>query len=293
MNKIFGSLLIIALLGISSAYSRNVAALVSTDWLERNLREPGIFVLDIRTAAQFQSGHIPESLNTPLGDWAVSANGLTLELPSDEALRALLGKSGISESSNVVIVSRTETDFGRADATRVAWTCIVAGIQNVSVLDGGFTKWAREKRPISKEASVVSATTYSGTINRSSSVSKAHVLRRLNKLMIVDTREPKEYFGIISESGHIKNAVNLPTPWIFNEDGTFKNRDELGAMAAGVLGKEKSREIVVYCGVGGYASTWWYLLTQVLGYKNVKLFDGSFEEWVKDPAAPLQKYSWH
>ena len=285
--------MIILILGISLGYSRDIDPLVSTDWLERNLKEPGIIVLDIRTGSQFQSGHIPESVNTPLSEWAGTANGLTLELPSDEALRILIGKSGISSSSNVVVVSRTETDFGRADATRVAWTFIVAGIKHVSVLDGGFTKWARENRPISKDASIVPATTYSGTINRSSSVSKAYVLSQLNKLMIVDTREPKDYFGITSKSGHIKNAVNLPTPWIFNDDGTFKNREELGAMATGVLGKEKSREMVVYCGVGGYASTWWYLLTQVLGYKNVKLYDGSFEEWVKDPDSPLQKYSWH
>jgi thiosulfate/3-mercaptopyruvate sulfurtransferase len=64
-------------------------------------------------------------------------------------------------------------------------------------------------------------------------------------------------------------------------------------MASGVLGADKSKEIVVYCGVGGYSSTWWFLLTQILGYQNVKLYDGSFEEWSKDPKAPVESYRWH
>jgi thiosulfate/3-mercaptopyruvate sulfurtransferase len=64
-------------------------------------------------------------------------------------------------------------------------------------------------------------------------------------------------------------------------------------MASGVIGSAKSKEIILYCGVGGFASTWWFLLARVLGYDNVKVYDGSFEEWEKDPSAPLSIYTWH
>jgi thiosulfate/3-mercaptopyruvate sulfurtransferase len=85
----------------------------------------------------------------------------------------------------------------------------------------------------------------------------------------------------------------LPTPWVFTADGVFKDETDLHAMAKGVIGKNTSKEVLVYCGVGGYASTWWFLLTQVFGYKNVKLYDGGMAEWMQDPNAPVGIYSWH
>jgi thiosulfate/3-mercaptopyruvate sulfurtransferase len=293
MTKFFLSLMIICYLGIHAAWSRDIKPIITTDWLEQNLSDHGMTVLDIRTAAQYRKEHIPGSINTPLSVWAVANNDLSLELPSDEVLRDILGKAGIARTSKIVIVTRTETDFGRADATRVAFTCAVAGLENVAVLDGGFTKWAREKRALSTETPAVLALSYPGPINRAMVISKAYLLGKLKKLAIADSRTPEDYFGITSKPGHIKGAVNLPTPWVFNADGTFKAQEELRSMAAGVLGNGRSREIVVYCGVGGYASTWWFLLSQLLGYRNVKLYDGSFEEWVKDPTAPVQTYTWH
>jgi thiosulfate/3-mercaptopyruvate sulfurtransferase len=293
VSKLCSVLIILGFLSIPALWSRDIAPIVTTDWLEQNLKDSRISILDIRTAAQYQKGHIHGSVSTPLSFWAPAGNNLSLELPSDEALRDILGKSGISLASLIVIVTRTETDFGRADATRVAWTCKVAGLENVAVLDGGFSKWAREKRALSTDNAGGLALTYSGTIDRSSVASKTYVLNKMKGIIIADNRTPEDYFGISSKSGHIKGAVNLPTPWAFASDGTFRNKEELSSMAAGVLGSDNSKQIVVYCEVGGYASTWWFLLTQVLGYKNVKLYDGSFEEWSKDPKAPVQTYRWH
>jgi len=272
--------------------ARDVHPIVSTDWLSQNVGNSRIVMIDIRSAAQYIKGHIPGSINRPLNLWAISHNGLALELPSDKDLQNLLGTSGINYSSIVVIVGRTETDFGRADATRVAWTCIIAGVENVAVLDGGYTKWAREHRAVSTDVSVPKPVVFSDAVNRSSVASKAYVLRKLGKSIIVDARTPDDYFGISSATGHIKSAVNLPAPWIFNSDGTFKTTEDLQAMAEGVIGAGRKREIIVYCGVGGYASTWWFLLTQMLGYQKVRIYDGSMEEWIKDPKAPVSKYNW-
>ena len=110
--------------------------------------------------------------------------------------------------------------------------------------------------------------------------------------MIVDARIPEEYFGITLKEGHIKSAVNLPTPWVFTSAGTFLEIRSLEAMAENVIGTDRSKEVIVYCGVGGYASTWWFLLTQMLGYRNVRVYDGSIEEWIQDPDAPLSTYRW-
>jgi thiosulfate/3-mercaptopyruvate sulfurtransferase len=276
----------------AAVFSRDFAPIVTTDWLAQNLNDPKLVLFDIRNPEQYKKGHIPGAVNMPLNAWAITNNGLSLELPSEETLRDLLGKSGV-DGSSVVVVNRTETDFSRADATRVAWTCIVAGATKVAVLDGGYSKWIKEKKTVTTDTTMPKSAVYSGAQNRSTVASKSYVLSKLGKSIIVDTRLPEDYFGITSKPGHIQGAVNLPAPWAFAADGTFRSEMDLRAMATGVIGTKKSREIIVYCGVGGYASTWWFLLTQMLGYRNVKLYDGSMEEWIKDSNAPTHTFNWH
>lgn len=104
-------------------------------------------------------------------------------------------------------------------------------------------------------------------------------------LVIIDIRSGDAY-----AQGHIPNARSLPTPWMWNEDGTYKSIDTLKEMAAGVIGKQGKREIIVYCGVGGYASSWWFVLGRVLGYDKVRLYDGSAEEWTRNNE--MVKYTW-
>jgi len=292
-TKFASFLLILSCCAAATVWARDISPIVSTDWLSQNLDNSRLVVLDIRAAAQYKKGHIPGSLNTPLSAWAVPRNGLTLELPSDEALRDLLGKSGIDPSSRVVVVTRIDTDFSRADATRVAWTIMLAGVKNVAVLNGGYNKWVSDHKAVSTETANAIPKTYAWKMDRSLLAEKKYVLGRIGKSILVDARTPEDYFGMTSKPGHIKSAVNMPTPWVFASDGTFIKEEDLRAMASGVLGTSKSKEVIVYCAVGGYASTWWFLLTQVLGYQNVKLYDGSMEEWIKDPTAPVSTYAWH
>jgi thiosulfate/3-mercaptopyruvate sulfurtransferase len=279
----------------ASAWSRDIPPIISTDWLAQNLDNSEGIILDIRSAEQYKKGHIPGAISAPLSLWAVSIDNFTLELPPDPTLRDLLGKLGIAgdNSSTVVIVNRTETDFGRADPMRVAWTLMVTGVKNIAVLDGGYTKWAKENKPKSTDMAIPKPVAFTGVSDRSSLASKSDVLSRIGKAIIADARIPEDYFGITSKPGHIKSAVNLPFPWAFTSNGTLKSEEDLRAMLSGVIGSNPSKEIILYCGVGGYSSAWWYLLTQSFGYKNVKVYDGSFEEWVKDPNAPVETYRWH
>jgi thiosulfate/3-mercaptopyruvate sulfurtransferase len=278
---------------LSSVWSRDVAPIVAADWLEQNLTNSKVVVLDIRAVGQYRKGHIPGSISIPLSFWTITNDGLSLELPSDEALQALLGKSGINPNSTIVVVGGTETNFSRADVTRVAWTCMVAGVKNVAVLNGGYNQWLRENKPTSTDTIINKSKAYAGTIDRSTLTSKSHVLSMIGKSILVDARIPEDYFGITSKPGHIKSAVNVPVPWLFASDGTFLKEEDLQAIASGVLGTDRSEEIIVYCGVGGYASTLWFVLTQMLGYRNVKLYDGSMEEWIRDPSNPVSRYTWH
>ena len=279
------------------AAARGVPPFVSTDWLQQNLKNPKVVIVDTRKAEEYKGGHIPGAVSSFFGAWAPEKNKLLLELPSDEELLGLIGSAGIKPDSTVVVVSMADNDYSRADATRVAFTMVIAGLKNVSVLEGGYAKWLKEKKPVSTEEVTPKAGKYEAKVRRTAVASKAYVMEKIGKSRLLDCRDANVYFGLAVEpfapkAGHIKSAVNLPTPWIYTKEGTLLPEEDLAAMAANVVGKDKSKEVITYCGVGGYGATWWYLLTQMCGYKNVKLYDGAMQEWVTDPKAPITTFGW-
>lgn len=286
--------LVLALLcfSLSSASARDIPAFVSVEWLSQNLESPNLFILDIRNKDSYQQGHIPGSLNAPFSSWVAQRDEILLELPSGKALKELLGGLGLSRDALVVIVNKTDTDWNRADATRVAWTCILAGIHNASVLDGGFNRWLRMGLPSSAETVPARNDTFDSPLDTSCLIRKEELMGSTDQYTIIDGRIPEEYFGITPGYGHIPGAHNLPVPWLFNSDGTLRQVSELKAMASSVVGSTKDKPVVVYCQVGGFASALWFILTEELGYQNVRIFDGSYQEWSQDPEAPITSFCW-
>jgi len=285
--------------------ARNIEPIVSTDWLADNLNTPGVVVLDVRPADVYDLDHIPGAISEPIvvpfSAWLTLGEGdLLLEVPPEEELLTSIGNLGIDSSSRVVIVSDSNPDepptYGWANATRVADTLIYAGVRNVGILDGGFTKWFDEGRPTTPDVPNVMPVEYSGPVNNAMFVSKEYVQSRIGRAAIIDNRDPDVYFGVTIEpfapqAGHIPSARSLPTPWIWQDGGIYRDPGELRSMAQGVVGWNRHHEVIVYCGVGGYASSWWYVLTQVLGYRNVKFYDGSAQEWVMTNATV--PYHWY
>jgi thiosulfate/3-mercaptopyruvate sulfurtransferase len=279
------------------ASARDMEPFISTDWLEANQKTRGLTVLDIRSAEEYKKGHIPGSISAGLDLWAVNKNGLLRELPAENDLIRLIGSFGIKDDSMVVIVGKGESDFDRADAIRVAWTMLTAGVKNVSVLNGGFPRWMKDKKPATADIIMPSAVKFNGRINTAGIILKKQLLNRIGQSIILDARAPDVYFGVATEAwaqrpGHIRTAINLPAPWAFSKDGLLKDQGELQAMANAVIGVGKSKEIIVYCGAGPYANVWSYILTELLGYKDVKTYDGSMQEWIMDPAGPITVFGW-
>jgi thiosulfate/3-mercaptopyruvate sulfurtransferase len=299
---------------------RRVDPIVSTDWLGKNLGEKDLIILDIRSPEDYGAGHIPGSINEPFvtgfspstgptSQWVVgSPEGLWLELPPATDLFKTIGDLGISSASRVVIVTAPNPGeppfYGLANGTRVAFTLVYAGVKNVAILDGGYPKWAAEgKKTDTMGGPAVETMPYKGQISKSALASRGDVKSQIKKAGILDARDADVYFGVTVEPfankpGHIPSAKSLPAPWIWDLNAaktegktftyyTYKNAQTLSSMASGVLGHlagdkgRKNRETIVYCGVGGYASSWWFVLTQVLGYQNVKLYDGAAQEWVR------------
>jgi thiosulfate/3-mercaptopyruvate sulfurtransferase len=288
---------------------RMIDPIVSTDWLATNSHVENLVIIDIRDPGSYAAGHIPGSINEPFAkafdpckgpssNWIIGTKDcLWLELPEKNTLFNTIGSLGITNHSRVVIVTAPNPKeppfYGLANATRVADTLIYAGVANVAILDGGYPKWVSEGRATTKQVPAHKSVMYKAEVNKAIFVSTDYVHMHVRDAVIIDARDGNVYSGLAIEpftnkAGHIPNAKSLPAPWIWNQnpDGTYTYKDSktLGKMASGVIGKSadpRSREIIVYCGVGGYASSWWFVLTQVLRYQNAKIYDGAAQEWAR------------
>ena len=276
------------------AFARNVDPLVTPDWLEKNLSSPNVIVMDIRKVEEYKDGHIPNAVNVFYNSWAVTKSGLMNEIPADDDLMDLLGANGITKDSTVVVVGKNDPLADRLNMTRVAWTLMYAGVENVAILNGGYDRWVAEKKRVSTEITRGKKVSYDGQFDKTLVADKAYVMSRLGKTIIVDVREVPFYMGekkldFVAKPGHIKGgAINLPNSLLFTKEEAFKSREELAAAATPIVGTDKGKEIIVYCDTGKVATAWWLVLREVLGYKNVKNYDGSAMEWMKDPAAPVE-----
>jgi len=261
------------------------------------MNDAALVIVDIRSDKEYSAGHIPNAVHVPTPSWVVEREGLLLEVPEDAALCQTLGSAGIGADSKVVVVNRADHPYPLADTVRVADMLIYAGVRNSSVLSGGYDKWVKEKRPTSDAPSKPKPVMYTGEMNKGMFVSKKDVKEKMGKCTLVDARTPDVYFGVVKEpfckrAGHIPGATCWPVPWMWTDEGVYKSTEEIRETAAGVMGNDPYKEIIVYCGVGGYGAAAWFVLHEVLGYQNVKIYDGSAQEWTADPEAPVSRYVW-
>jgi thiosulfate/3-mercaptopyruvate sulfurtransferase len=251
-------------------------------------------MIDIRKVEDYREGHIPRAISAYYGMWAFSEAIKHTEYPPEDDLFDAIGDLGIRQDSIVVIICKAYTCFYQVMAPRVLSTLQYVGLENISILDGGQEKWVREERALSTEPVIPKKTTYKGELNKTLHVEKAYVASRLGHATFVDVREPAWFSGekkqgFVEKAGRIPGAVNLPASEAYTELGTFKKKEELEAIVARVVGSDRSKEIITYCDAGRCCPTWAFILSHVLGYENVKLYDGSFEEWSRDSALPVSR----
>ncbi|MCX7991131.1 MAG: rhodanese-like domain-containing protein [Proteobacteria bacterium] len=289
--------LIMGLMFISVSLAKEIAPIVSTDWLEKNLSNPKLVVIDIRKAEDYKNGHIPGAVNVFYGVWAVDKKGLKNELPEDDDLVDIINGAGISNDSIVVIAGPADSVSDVVNMTRVVLTLKYAGFNNSAVLDGGINKWLKEQRATSTEIVKPKAGNFKPNWNKGVLVGKDYVAKQLGKAIIIDDRGSDAFYGVtkldfVEKAGHIKGAKNLPTSWLYGKDNVYRSAEEMQAIAEGVVGKDKKKEIISYCDTGKVSTGWWFVLSEVLGYENVKVYEGSMQEWSKDPNLPVVRYSW-
>jgi thiosulfate/3-mercaptopyruvate sulfurtransferase len=276
----------------------NPNVLVDTEWVEEHVNDNNVRIaeVDYDPKANYNLGHIP---NAVLFDWKKDINDpLARNIISKDDCSTLLQKAGINNDTTLILYG----DFNNWFAAFAFWVFEYYGMKNVKIMNGGRKKWLEEDRPISKDTPNFPMGNFKPSEpNPSLRAFLNQVRESLNSDQIkrIDVRSPQEFSGEITapaeyptehaqRGGHIPGAVNIPWAKAVNEDGTFKSADELAKLYQ-TVGIVPDKEIITYCRIGERSSHTWFVLKHLLGYPNVKNYDGSWTEWGNMIDNPIEK----
>jgi thiosulfate/3-mercaptopyruvate sulfurtransferase len=268
--------------------------LVSTGWLKAHLGEPGLVVVESdEDVLLYETGHIPGSVKI---DWHTDLNDpVERDYIDGAAFAQLLGGKGIGRDTTVVIYG----DKNNWWAAYALWVFSLFGHEDVRLLDGGRVKWEADGGEYTTDPSTPEAVDYP-VVERDDSKIRAYkddVLKHLGNPLI-DVRSPEEYSGERTtapaypdegalRAGHIPSAQNVPWGKAAAEDGTFRSVPELDALYRGQAGLKDGDNVVAYCRIGERSSHTWFVLTHLLGFENVRNYDGSWTEWGSAVRVPI------
>jgi thiosulfate/3-mercaptopyruvate sulfurtransferase len=271
-------------------------ALVSTDWLAEHLDDPTIRVIEVdEDVTAYEKGHIPGAVGW---NWFVDLHHpLRRDYVDREGLSRLLSKAGVGPDTTVVFYGGNNNWF----AAYAYWLAKVRGFDAVRLLDGGRKKWELEGRPLTTEVPTYPETGFviPGPEHPELRALRDEVLQKLGKAAFVDVRSPEEFTGeklapdhLPQEQpyvgGHVPGAANIPWARAANEDGTFKSPEELQAIYQ-EKGITPDKEVIAYCRIGERAAHTWFVLHEILGYPNVRNYDGSWTEYGSLVDVPVEK----
>ena len=294
MKLIKKVVLLWALLFAAPAIAAPSNFLVSTDWLEKNLNNPKLRIIEVSVdTGVYERGHIQGAVNFK---WHTDlVDPVKRDIASKENFEKLLRQAGINNDSTIVIYGDSNNWF----AAWGAWVFDIYGVKDVKLLDGGRKKWEAEKRPLTPLATQVAA----GNIKvsdannnlRAKLIDVVAVANKKSDTALVDIRSSDEFTGkviapagvqeLAIRAGHIPGAVNVPWGQAVAEDGTFKSAEELKKIY-GAVGIDGKKPIITYCRIGERSSHTWFALSKILGY-NVKNYDGSWTEYGNSVGNPI------
>jgi thiosulfate/3-mercaptopyruvate sulfurtransferase len=273
--------------------------LVSTDWVAEHLNDPQVRIIESNEdPLLYATGHIPGAVEI---DWTRDLNDqVRRDYLGREGFEALARRHGITPDTTVVFYG----DKNNWWATYAYWVFQLFGHDKAKIMDGGRLKWSNEGRPLVRDVPSYPASDYKAQDRDDKRIRafRDQVLDHLGKQgKLIDVRSPAEYTGEklhmpeypnegALRGGHIPGAANVPWARAINADnGTFKTADELRAIYEGEAKLQPDDDVVVYCRIGERSSHTWFVLTNLLGYKQVRNYDGSWTEWGNLVGVPIER----
>jgi thiosulfate/3-mercaptopyruvate sulfurtransferase len=269
--------------------------LVSTQWVLDNAKKPGVAVVEVDVDAKaYDEGHVPGAI---AWNWSTQlCDTVQRDIIPKAKLEKLLGDSGIAPETSIVLYGDNNNWF----AAWAFWQLKIYGHKDVRIMNGGRKKWLEEGREVSKDKPAPKPAAYHA---KAPDFSIRSYLPEVQKALqskgaaLVDVRSPGEFTGEIlsppglpetcQRGGHIPGARSIPWGKACNEDGTFKAPPDLKKLYEGE-GVQSDRPVIAYCRIGERSSHTWFVLKYLLGYKDVRNYDGSWTEWGNLVGAPIE-----
>ena len=278
------------------AYANDV--LVTTDWLAEHLDDDAVVVAEVdENPDLYEEGHIPGAIKLHWRDDL--QDPVERDLVEKAEFEQLLGSRGIGNDTTVVLYGDKNNWF----AAYAYWYLKIYGHGDVRILDGGRQKWIDEGRELTTEGSQSRPAQYTAA-ERDESIRarRDQVLDWIgsgNGRALVDVRSPQEYAGELlappgyeqegaSRGGHIPTAQSIPWAQAVRDDGTFKSPDELSELYGG-KGITPEKHVTAYCRIGERSAHTWFVLHELLGYEDVRNYDGSWTEWGNLVDVPIER----
>lgn len=293
MKHFYASLAFFLCLIIGSAQAATLQPLLEAQELSTALvSNADLQIIDIRSPEDYASGHIPNALSAPYAKWRGPADNPG-QLSDAAYFQQLLRELGLINNQPVVVYSSgaDETDFGAA--ARVYWTLKYLGLANLSVLNGGFLHWQAAEQPVTTEASPVQSSQLTVQSNPKLVIFKDELLDKITRqeatYQLLDARPPIFYQGQVkaptaSTSGTIASAQNTPFGQWFNQNDTrIRPVAEIKQLVR-TQGLDQAQETVSFCNTGHWAATNWFVLSELAGLENVRLYPASLAEWTQTKA---------
>ncbi|CAN1565383.1 SseA Rhodanese-related sulfurtransferase [Rhabdaerophilaceae bacterium] len=299
-RRAFSVLPALSLLALSTLAhgSEPLRGVIEASALKSRLGQPGLVVVDIRSGetrelgrSTFAAGHIPGAVHGDYAHaaWRLPRGNISVYLPEPAQFEVLAGDLGISNDDSVVIVHEgtDATSFG--SAARAYWTFKAMGHASIAILDGGYHGWVQAGYPVEKGEKSPSSTIYEAKPVSELRAKLNDVLAaEKSKVTLVDSRPESFFSGLekhraVAAFGHIPGAINVPHHTAFRADFRLKDKASLAQAFSAV----DQGPTIAYCNTGHWAATDWFVLSEVLGRKDVRLFDGSMLEYASEQKGPV------
>jgi thiosulfate/3-mercaptopyruvate sulfurtransferase len=271
--------------------------LVTTEWLSDHLGDEGLVVAEVdENPDLYDEGHIPGAIKLHWRDDL--EDPVERDLVEKDAFERLMGERGVSNETTLVLYGDKNNWF----AAYAYWYLKIYGHEDVRILDGGRQKWIDEGRELTTDVSAPPQATYRAQERDESIRAYRDAVRETigaSGKALVDVRSPQEFAGELiappgyeqegaQRAGHIPTAQSIPWAQAVGDDGTFKTPDDLRALYEG-KGVTPDKEVTAYCRIGERSAHTWFVLRELLGYENVRNYDGSWTEWGNLVDVPIEK----
>lgn len=272
-------LLFIGMMGLLNA----MEPLVNTQWLNDHISDPLLSIVEVSDGDTYQLEHIPGAQHTGINAWRFD-NGTFFSIRTVEEIEKEIGRLGINLNSHVVLYAPINTPKDLLKVSYVYWALHYHGVKNVALLDGGMGAWKSAKLPVNNLPPVSQPISFKARLDASKIADIKYVKEHLGKLPMIDARPSEMYLGVtptptVRRNGHIQGAMSYS--WNYSVDNNYivKPKGLLESVFQEGYKLNKNKEILLYCTGGLETSFNYFILTGLLGYQHVRLYDASMKEW--------------